>query len=133
MQRPFQRRRPDLLQFRHWRGNGDFAVHPNFQLFRYGAADPVRPQAPFYRYLFDVLSLFRVAPINCDLFSFVVVRAYDDFQLPVTVQIQRRNYFVRVWRVEAIVRSYISLWVKLAFDQLCFHFPATTRRSNTIE
>src|SRR6266496_3438322 len=55
------------------------------------------------------LNLFRIAAINRDRFSFVIARADHDLQLPVTVQIECRDYSV-------------SFWVKLALDQLRFHF-----------
>ena len=75
--------------------------------------------------LFDVLAGgvdTGVAAINRDLFSFVVVRADDDLQFPVTVQIQRRNHFVSIGSVEAIFLSYLSFWFKITFNQLNFNF-----------
>src|SRR5947208_6908359 len=68
------------------------------------------------------LTFLRITAINCDRFSFVIIRADDDFHFAVAVQIQRGDDFVSVWRVEAIFFSYVSFWVKLSFDQLRFYF-----------
>ena len=59
------------------------------------------------------LNLFRVATTNCDLFTFVIVRAYDDFHLPVAVQIQRRDNFVSIGSVEAVFLFYVSVCVAI--------------------
>src|SRR6266545_1229330 len=64
----------------------------------------------------------RIAAINRRSFAFVVSPSDDNFQFTVPIQIEYRDYFIRVWRVEAIFLSYVSFWVKLAFDQLRFHF-----------
>src|SRR5207244_11664904 len=71
------------------------------------------------------LTFLRIAAINCDRFSFVIIRADHDFHFAVAVQIQRRDHFVSVRRVEAplfLCGLRIRLGIKFSFDQLRFHF-----------
>src|SRR4029450_11714229 len=60
-------------------------------------------------------SLLRIAPVNRCLSSFVVMRMDHDFHIAVAIQIQHRDYFVSVRRVEAPLFLFglrISLGIK---------------------